>query len=83
MTVSEVIQELEKYKKDEKVLNSMDGILSDPEIHFSDGKVVIRGYSFDFDTETLDYTENEKFSSEDEILDDTDDSLDLDDYGDY
>ena len=83
MTVSEVIQELEKYPKDAKVLNSMDGILSDPEIHFSDGKVVIRGYSFDFDTETLDYTENEKFSSEDEILDDTDDSLDLDDYGDY
>lgn len=83
MVVSEILKELSKHPQDEDIGLYVDGILSEFKFGQIKGKTAICINSLEDEIDDL-TSSYEKFSSEDEIIaDEADDSLDLDDYGDY
>lgn len=78
LTVSDLIQILKKFPQDNKVVGNN---YFDVEIKQSKDKVIIYEDDSSFDDEMDNFSSTERFSSSEETL--IDDSLDLDDYGDY
>jgi hypothetical protein len=78
LTVSDLIQILKKFPQDNKVVGNN---YFDVEIKQSKDKVIIYEDGSSFDDEMDNFSSTERFSSSEETL--IDDSLDLDDYGDY
>lgn len=78
LTVSDLIQILKKFPQDNKVVGNN---YFDVEIKQSKDKIIIYEDGSSFDDEMDNFSSMERFSSSEETL--IDDSLDLDDYGDY